>query len=310
MKNIFLTGHNGMVGQALYRSLNEQGINLIVINRSELDLCNQADVKSFFKKNAIDQVYIASARVGGILENQTYMAEFTYMNAMMELNIIEAAFQSGVSDLLFLGSSCIYPKFAKIPIKEDELLSGYLEKTNEGYAIAKILGIKYCEYLSRENQNLNYKSVIPTNLYGLHDNFNTTSGHVLPSLMHKFHLAKEQKSKEVVVWGDGTPTREFLNVDDLADACITVMNKESKDFWYNIGSGNEITIKELAYALKKQIGYEGNICFDKNKPNGTPRKLIDSTKLRKLGWKPKISLKDGIEETYKWFCNNYSVLKK
>ena len=310
MKNIFLTGHNGMVGQALYRCLNSKDHNLITKNRSDLDLCNQADVQKFFKENNVDQVYIASARVGGILENQTYMADFTYSNAIMELNIIQSAFESGVKDLLFLGSSCIYPKFAEIPIKENQLLSGYLEKTNEGYAIAKILGIKLCEYLRKENSDLNYKSVIPTNLYGLYDNFNITSGHVLPSLLHKFYLAKEAKKNEVVVWGDGTPTREFLNVDDLADACELVLNTDGKDYWYNIGSGIEITIKDLAYTIKDIVGFKGEVVFDTKKPNGTPRKLIDSSKIKKIGWKPKIQLIDGIKDTYIWFLENYHQLKK
>lgn len=310
MKNIFLTGHNGMVGQALYRCLNSKDHNLITKNRSDLDLCNQADVQKFFKENNVDQVYIASARVGGILENQTYMADFTYSNAIMELNIIQSAFESGVKDLLFLGSSCIYPKFAEIPIKENQLLSGYLEETNEGYAIAKILGIKLCEYLRKENSDLNYKSVIPTNLYGLYDNFNITSGHVLPSLLHKFYLAKEAKKNEVVVWGDGTPTREFLNVDDLAEACELVLNTDGKDNWYNIGSGIEITIKDLAYTIKDIVGFKGEVVFDTKKPNGTPRKLIDSSKIKKIGWKPKIQLIDGIKNTYIWFLENYHQLKK
>ena len=310
-KKIFVAGHNGMVGRALLKAVSDDDIEIITHSRSALDLTRQSDVENFFTTNNIDEVYVASARVGGILENKTYMADFTYTNAIMELNIIKSAYEAGVENLLFLGSSCIYPKFAEIPIKEEALLGGYLEETNEGYALAKILGVKYCQYLCEENSNLKYRTVIPTNLYGPYDNFNTSSGHVLPSLIYKFHEAKTNKLDKVVVWGDGTPTREFLHIDDLAQACKLIVSQDELSYsWFNIGSGQEVTIKDLALIISEVVNFEGEIVFDKSMPNGTPRKLIDSSRLRGLGWEPKIELSDGIENTYKWFCKNFSTIKK
>ena len=310
---VYVAGHNGMVGSALIRILKEKKVYLITKDRKELDLTNQAKVQNFFKREKPDQVYLAAAKVGGIYANNTYPAEFIYENLIIEANIIHSAFLSGVKKLMFLGSSCIYPKFANQPMKEEELLTGVLEPTNEPYAIAKIAGIKICESYNRQygsTHNVDYRSVMPTNLYGPGDNYDSKNSHVIPALIKKFHEAKIKKKSKVIVWGTGTPRREFLYVDDLARACYHVMNlsknvynKNTKSTCshINVGYGKDLTIEELVKTIKKIIGYKGKVKFDKRKIDGMPRKLLDSSRIKNLGWKPRINLQNGLVKVYENF---------
>lgn len=300
---IYIAGHKGLVGSAILKSLKEKGYtNLITRERRELDLTNQAAVEAFFKKNKPEYVFLAAAKVGGILANKEKPAEFIYNNLMIEANIINTAYQYKVKKLLFLGSSCIYPRLSPQPIKEDYLLTSPLEKTNEAYAIAKIAGLKLCEFYNQQ-YGTNYISAMPTNLYGPNDNFDLTSSHVLPALIRKFHEAKLRGDKSVVLWGSGRPKREFLHVTDLAEALIFLMNKYKGQEIVNVGCGKDLSIKELAGKVKAITGYKGQLIWDKSKPDGTPRKLLDVSRLRKLGWKPKINLDRGILDTYRWFVN-------
>lgn len=301
---IYVAGHRGMVGSAIVRALKNQGYTNIIIRTSkELDLRRQIDVEEFFAKEKPDYVFLAAAKVGGILANNEAPADFMYDNMILEMNVIHEAYKNKVKKLMFLGSSCIYPRMALQPMKEDCLLTSELEKTNEAYALAKISGLKYCEYLNRQ-YGTDFISVMPTNLYGPNDNYHPEHSHVLPALIRRFHEAKENNLNEVVIWGTGTPLREFLYVDDLADACIYLMNTYSGNETVNLGTGKELSIKELAKLVKKVVGFKGNITFDITKPDGTPRKLLDVSKLEKLGWKYKTELEDGIELAYKDFLNN------
>jgi len=295
---IYVAGHRGMVGSALVRKLTEQGhTHIITKTSSELDLRNQQVVSDFFEKEKPEFVFLAAAKVGGIHANNTYRAEFLYDNLMMEANIIHASYLQKVKKLMFLGSSCIYPKLAPQPLKEEYLLTGLLEPTNEPYAIAKIAGIKLCEAY-RSQYACNFISVMPTNLYGPNDNYDLNNSHVLPALIRKFHSAKTENNPEVVVWGTGVPLREFLHVDDLADACYFLMLNYNQAELVNIGCGEDISIKDLALLVKDVVNYKGNLVFDTSKPDGTPRKLLDISKLKKLGWSPKIKLKEGITSVY------------
>jgi GDP-L-fucose synthase len=309
--NIFVAGHNGMVGSALVRSLSSSN-NMILANRKELDLTNQQKVIDFFKKNKIDQIYLAAAKVGGIYANNTYPAEFLYENLMIEANIIHAAHKSDINKLLFLGSSCIYPKFSNQPISEESLLTGTLEPTNEPYAIAKIAGIKLCESYNRQ-YGRDYRSVMPTNLYGVNDNFHPKNSHVIPALISRFHEAIISNKKEIVVWGSGSPKREFLYVDDMASASIFIMNIDKSKYdihtdinlsHVNIGTGKDCTIKELAETISSVTGYKGKLIFDKTKPDGTPRKLLDVSRLKNLGWTYSTCLEEGLRKTYLWYKTN------
>jgi GDP-L-fucose synthase len=296
---IYIAGHRGMVGSALLKKLEGEGYNNFVLRTSkELDLRNQQAVAQFFLEVKPDYVFLAAAKVGGIVANNTYRAEFLYENLMIESNIIHQAYVLGVKKLMFLGSSCIYPKLAPQPLKEEYLLTGPLEYTNEPYAIAKIAGIKMCDAY-RDQYGCNFISVMPTNLYGPNDNYDLTSSHVLPALLRKFHEAKERGEKEVVVWGSGTPRREFLHVDDLAAACVYLMQTYNEPGLVNIGVGEDISIKDLAYLIKDIVCFEGEVVFDTSKPDGTPRKLMDVSKLTSLGWRASISLKEGINKVYK-----------
>ena len=309
-QRVFVAGHRGMVGSAIVRQLEQRAdVELVLRDRTQLDLLDSNAVQAFFRDNQIDQVYLAAAKVGGIVANNTYPAEFIYQNLMIEANIIHAAHLSGVKKLLFLGSSCIYPKLAKQPITESELLQGTLEPTNEPYAIAKIAGIKLCESYNRQ-YGRDYRSVMPTNLYGPHDNFHPSNSHVIPALIRRFHEAKLASAPEVVVWGSGTPMREFLHVDDLAEAVVHLQNIPQERYasetepmrsHINVGTGTDVTIRELAETLVKVIGYEGKLVFDTTKPDGTPRKLMDVSRLARLGWQARISLQGGLQETYAWF---------
>jgi GDP-L-fucose synthase len=296
---IYIAGHRGMVGSAILRRLKKDGFENFVLKTSEeLDLRDQQAVADFFKKEKPDYVFLAAAKVGGILANNTYRAEFLYDNLMIQSNVIENSYRQKVKKLLFLGSSCIYPNLAPQPLKEEYLLTGLLEHTNEPYAIAKIAGIKMCDAY-RSQFGCNFISVMPTNLYGPNDNYDLKTSHVLPALLRKFHEAKINDQPEVIVWGSGTPRREFLHADDMADACVFLMENYSKEGLINIGIGEDISIKELAELIKKISGYKGNIVFDSSKPDGTPRKLMDVSKLEALGWKASIELKDGITQVYK-----------
>ena len=298
---IYVAGHRGLVGSAIMRKLQQEGYtNIITKTHKELDLTNQAQTQEFFKKEKPEYVFLAAAKVGGIHANNTYPADFAYINIMIESNVIKASYDYGVKKLLFLGSSCIYPKLCPQPIKEEYLLTGPLEKTNEAYAIAKIAGLKMCQYFNRQ-YGTNYISVMPTNLYGPNDNFDLETSHVLPALIRKFHEAKINNKPYVEVWGTGTPRREFLHVDDLADAVIYLMNNYDENEPLNIGTGKDITIKELAELIKEIVGYEGEIKFDTTKPDGTPRKLLDVSRLHATGWKHKIELREGIKQTYEWY---------
>lgn len=300
---VYVAGHNGMVGSAICRKLESEGYkNVITRNSKELDLTNQALTNEFFEKNNIDYVFLAAAKVGGIYANNTYPADFMYINMMIEMNVINAAYKNNVKKLLFLGSSCIYPKLAEQPIKEESLLTGSLEPTNEAYAIAKIAGLKYCQYLNKQF-GTNYISCMPTNLYGPNDNYHPKNSHVLPALIRRFHEAKVNNSSEVVVWGDGSPLREFLYVDDLASACLFLMENYTGNETINVGSGDEVSIKELAEVISKVVGYKGKIVFDTSKPNGTPRKYLDTKRLVGIGWSKKCSLEKGTMLAYKDFLN-------
>ena len=298
-----------MVGSAIVRSLHTQGISVVTASRSELDLVNQSQVQAYFAAHSFDAVYLAAAKVGGIHANNTYPAEFIYENLMMEANIIHAAHISGVQKLLFLGSSCIYPKHAEQPMREDALLTGTLESTNEPYAMAKIAGIKLCESYNRQ-YGRDYRSVMPTNLYGPGDNFHPDNSHVIPALMRRFHEASQQSLDAVTVWGSGLPMREFLHVDDMAQACVHVMNLPTATYQahtqpmlshINVGTGVDCTIKELAQTMAKVTGFKGQLLWDASKPDGTPRKLMDVNRLDALGWRASISLEEGLRQTYDWF---------
>ena len=302
---VYVAGHRGLVGSAIMKKLKKEGYNnLVYRTSSELDLRRQEKVEEFFREEKPEYVILAAAKVGGIQANDTYSAEFLYDNLMIETNVIDAAYQNNVKKLLFLGSSCIYPKFAEQPMKEDYLLSGKLESTNEGYAVAKITGIKLCEHYNKQ-YDTNFISAMPTNLYGPNDNFDLETSHVLPALIRKFHEAKVNDEDEVVIWGTGKPRREFLHVDDLADSLLFLMNNYSGDQFVNVGVGKDISILELAELIKDIVGFEGEIVNDLSKPDGTPRKLLDVTRVNDLGWEAQISLEEGIKDTYQWFKENY-----
>ena len=301
---IYVAGHRGMVGSAIVRQLEAQGYtNIIVRSHKELDLTRQDQVEKFFEEEKPEYVFLAAAKVGGIMGNATAKADFMYDNMILEMNVINAAWKNGCKKLEFLGSSCIYPKFAPQPMKEDCLLTSSLEETNEAYALAKISGLKYCEYLNTQ-YGTDYISVMPTNLYGPNDNYHPEHSHVLPALIRRFHEAKEAGVKSVTCWGDGSPLREFMYVDDLADLCVFLMNNYSGNETVNAGTGKELTIKELTELVAKVVGYEGEILWDPSKPNGTPRKLLDVSKAAALGWTYKTELEDGIRLTYKDFLEN------
>ena len=301
---IYVAGHRGMVGSAIVRELQRQGYtNIITRTHSELDLCRQEQVEAFFAKEKPEYVFLAAAKVGGIRANHTALADFMYDNMMLEMNVINAAWRNGCKKLEFLGSSCIYPRMAPQPMPESCLLTSSLEPTNEAYALAKISGLKYCEYLNRQ-YGTDFISVMPTNLYGPNDNYHPTHSHVLPALIRRFHEAKEAGTESVTCWGDGTPLREFLYVDDLANLCVFLMNNYSGNETVNAGTGKEVTIKELTEIVARVVGYEGKIEWDKTKPNGTPRKLLDVSKAEKLGWKYRTELEDGIRLSYEDFLNN------
>ena len=312
----FVAGHRGMVGSAICRHLKgKSNTNVITRTRDELDLLNQLDVQKFFKNNNIDVVYLAAAKVGGIHANDTYPADFIHQNMVIQSNVIHSAFLGGVKSLIFLGSSCIYPKLASQPIKEEELLTGLLEPTNEPYAIAKIAGIKMCEAYNRQygiSHRIDYRSVMPTNLYGPGDNYHPENSHVLPALIRKIHEAKEKALSAISIWGTGAPMREFLHADDLAAACVFIQNLDKRKYdevtksgisHINVGSGEETSIADLAHTISDIIGYTGKIKFDISKPNGTPRKLMDSSLINQLGWSSSIPLRQGIELTYQDFKN-------
>ncbi|MDQ0060608.1 GDP-L-fucose synthase [Paenibacillus harenae] len=302
---IYIAGHRGMVGSAIIRKLQVEGYdNIIYRSSSELDLTRQADVEQFFKEEKPEYVFLAAAKVGGIHANNTYPAEFAYANLMIESNVIHASYQNDVKKLLFLGSSCIYPKMAEQPIKEEYLLGGYLEQTNEAYAIAKIAGLKMCEYYNRQ-YGTNFISMMPTNLYGPNDNYDLQNSHVLPALIRKFHEAKASGAEEVVIWGSGTPRREFLHVDDLADASLFLMKHYNGNETVNVGTGKDIPIIELAELVAEIVGFEGQLRNDPTKPDGTPRKLLDVSKLQSIGWESKIKLRDGIRSTYQSFLQSH-----
>tara|TARA_B100000212_G_C27353149_1_gene524589 strand:+ start:314 stop:1291 length:978 start_codon:yes stop_codon:yes gene_type:complete len=316
LKKVFIAGHNGMVGSAIFRKLKKvNNCILITKDRNELDLTNQLQVKKFFEKERIDQVYLAAAKVGGIYANNKFPADFICQNLLIQTNVIESSFLSGVKKLLFLGSSCIYPKFSDQPIKEKELLNGKLEETNESYAIAKIAGIKLCEGFNRQyskSHQIDYRSIMPTNLYGPGDNYHPTNSHVIPALIRRIHLAKLNNQKEIEIWGTGNAKREFLHVNDLAKASIHIMNMDQNlyrkvinDFCshINVGTGIDIKIKDLVSLLIEIIGFRGKAIYDSSKPDGTPRKLLDISKIKDLGWQPQINLRDGLVSTYENFKN-------
>lgn len=316
-QKIFVAGHQGMVGSALVRTLSQnKNHQIIVATRQELDLTNQSAARHFFEQQQFDQVYLAAAKVGGIHANSAYPADFIYQNLMIQSNVIDAAHQTHVPKLLFLGSSCIYPKFAEQPIKEESLLAGYLEPTNEPYAIAKIAGIKLCESYNRQ-YGRDYRSVMPTNLYGIHDNFHDQNSHVIPALIQRIHSAKISDQKQVEIWGTGQAKREFLYVDDMASACIHVMNAPFAQYQQmtatlshlNIGTGEEVTIQELAQLIYDVVGYQGELIFNAQKPDGTPRKVLDISRLHQLGWQHQISLKKGLAQTYSWYLNQQGQLR-
>jgi len=316
---IFVAGHQGMVGSAIIRHLQALGYtNIITRSRNELNLMDQAAVHAFFEHGGIDQVYLAAAKVGGIHANNTYPADFIYENLMIEANIIHTAHSVGIQKLLFLGSSCIYPKLAEQPMKEEALLTGVLESTNEPYAIAKIAGIKLCESYNRQ-YGRDYRSVMPTNLYGPNDNFHPENSHVIPALLRRFHEAVQSKADEVVIWGSGTPMREFLHVDDMAAASVHVMELDCETYQtntlpmlshINVGTGIDCTIRELAETVAHVTGFTGKLSFDSSKPDGAPRKLMDVSRLKALGWEASTSLEEGLHNAYQWFLNNYNVARK
>lgn len=314
-KRIYVAGHRGLVGAAIVRALRQRDYtNIVTRTHAELDLTDQAQVRAFFEAERIDEVYLAAARVGGIHANNTYPAEFIRDNLMIEANVIHEAWRHGIGKLLFLGSSCIYPRLAEQPIKEEYLMTGVLEPTNEPYAIAKIAGIKMCESYRRQ-YGADFRSVMPTNLYGPGDNYHPENSHVIPALIRRFHEAKVTGSEQVAIWGSGAPRREFLYVDDMADACLHVMQLARETYeqqtapqlsHINVGTGEDVTIREVAEIIRKVTGYEGKVVFDTSKPDGTPRKLMDSAKLASLGWRPQVRLADGIGETYAHFKAEHS----
>jgi len=323
MPKIYVAGHRGMVGSAIIRALQQRGQgNIVTRTHSELDLTDQAAVHGFFEAEKPDQVYLAAAKVGGIHANNTYPAEFIYQNLMIEANVIHAAFSFGVKKLLFLGSSCIYPKLAEQPMREDALLTNTLEPTNEPYAIAKIAGIKLCESYNRQysaSHGIDYRSVMPTNLYGPDDNYHPENSHVIPALVRRFHEAKTKKSPRVAVWGSGTPRREFLHVDDMAAASVYIMNIEKSVYdqqtmpmlsHINVGSGSDITIRELAETIAKVVGFQGEIVWDSSRSDGMPRKLMDSSRLKALGWQPEVTLERGLTDTYQDFLKSHQSENK
>ncbi|MNJ13757.1 GDP-L-fucose synthase [compost metagenome] len=309
----FVAGHRGMVGSAIVRKLQAEGYQHIETRtHAELDLTSQAAVQAFFKDNPVDYVVLAAAKVGGIHANNEYPADFIYENLMIECNVIHQAFAAGVKNLLLLGSSCIYPKLASQPMRESALLTGVLESTNEPYAVAKIAGIKLCESYNRQH-GTNYRSVMPTNLYGPYDNYHPENSHVIPALIRRFHEAKQARAEEVVIWGTGTPMREFLHVDDMAAACLHVMNIDTETYQantqpmlshINVGTGTDVTIRELADLLAEIVGYEGKITFDSSKPDGAPRKLMNVERLAALGWQSRIGLKEGLQSAYAWYAEH------
>ena len=298
---VFVAGHKGLVGSAIVRNLKSKGFtNILTVDKEQLDLTRTLEVKMFFNMEEPDYVFLAAAKVGGIGANSIYPAEFIHDNLMIQTNIIDAAYRSGVTKLLFLGSSCIYPKFANQPITEDQLLTGSLEGSNDAYAIAKIAGIKMCQAY-RKQYDFNAISLMPTNLYGINDNFDLQNSHVLPAMIRKFHEAALLRHGKVTLWGDGSPMREFLNVDDLAEACFVCMDKYESDDIINIGTGEDVTIKELAETVAKVVDFRRTIEWDTSKLNGTPRKVLNVDKIKSLGWEPKITLKEGIKSTYDWY---------
>jgi GDP-L-fucose synthase len=319
IQRIYVAGHRGMVGSAIVRQLQKRGAcDIVTRTHAELDLISQADVEAFFRNERIDQVYLAAAKVGGIHANNTYPAEFIYQNLMLECNIVHAAHQAGVQKLLFLGSSCIYPKFAEQPMREDALLTGVLESTNEPYAIAKIAGIKLCESYNRQ-YGRDYRSVMPTNLYGPHDNYHPENSHVIPALLRRFHEAVQENAEEVVIWGSGKPMREFLHVDDMASASVHVMNMGNELYQsitspmlshINVGTGIDCTISELSETIARVTGFTGRLTFDASKPDGTPRKLLDVSRLNSMGWRATIGLEDGLRDAYSWFVENQNDLRR
>jgi GDP-L-fucose synthase len=309
---IYIAGHRGLVGSAIVRQLELRGFtNLIMRTHKELDLTSQAQVQSFFKQEGPDYVILAAAKVGGIHANNTYPADFIYQNMMIEANVINSAYENKVKRLLFLGSTCIYPKAVEQPMREDALLTDVLEPTNEPYALAKIAGIKLCESYNRQH-GTDFRSVMPTNLYGINDNFHPENSHVIPALMQRFHQAKINNNAEVVVWGTGSAMREFLYVDDMAEASLFVLELDEQTYQantrpilshINVGTGKDVTIREMAETMKQVVGYEGNLTFDTTKPDGSPRKLIDVSRLSNMGWKYSIDLEEGLKKTYKWYFN-------
>ena len=302
---IYVAGHRGLVGSSILRALDKAGYkNIVYRTHQELDLTNYEAIKEFFEKERPEYVFLAAAKVGGIWANKTHKAEFIYENLQIQNNVIKNAYDFGVKKLLFLGSSCIYPKMCPQPIKEEYLLSGYLEETNDAYAIAKISGLMMCRAF-RQQYGVDYISAMPTNLYGYNDNFDLESSHVLPALMRKIHEAKENNIPEVTVWGTGAPLREFLFVDDLAEALVFLMNEYSGEEHVNVGTGTDVSIKELAQLICNVVGYTGKIVFDTSKPDGTPKKLLDVSKINSLGWKAKVSLEEGIRKTYEWYLKEY-----
>lgn len=320
MKTVFVAGHRGMVGAAIVRNLEKHGgdVRIVTKTRSELDLTSQAAVLQFFTENKIDEVYLAAAKVGGIHANNTYPAEFIYENLMIEANIIHAAHANNIQKLLFLGSSCIYPKLAEQPMTEKALLTGTLEETNEPYAIAKIAGIKLCESYNRQ-YGRDYRSVMPTNLYGPNDNFHPENSHVIPALLRRFHEAAQRGDAEVVAWGSGSPMREFLHVDDMAAACIHVMNLDDKTYQantepmlshINVGTGEDCTIRELVETVADVTGFKGEIRWDTSKPDGAPRKLMNVSRLHNLGWKHHYNLKEGLKQAFEWFLQNQDSFRR
>jgi len=317
MVKVFIAGHRGMVGSAISRQLALTNVEVITASRGELDLTNQAQVEAFLQDKKVDQVYLAAAKVGGIHANNTYPADFIYQNLMIQNNIIHSSYRSGVMKLLFLGSSCIYPRLAMQPMPEGELLSGHLEPTNEPYAVAKIAGIKMCESYNRQ-YSVDYRSVMPTNLYGPGDNYHSENSHVIPALIRRFHEAKERGDDEVVAWGSGLVLREFLHVDDMASAALHVMNLDIKAYQQqttpmlshlNVGTGIDCSIKELTETIREVVGFNGYISWDITKPDGAPRKLMNSNKLASLGWRPSLTLKDGLVDAYRWYLANLSVAR-
>jgi len=307
---IYIAGHRGLVGSAILRNLEKNGYNNFVLRTSkELNLTSQADVNQFFEAEKPDYVFLSAAKVGGILANDTYPADFIRDNLLIQTNVIDAAYRNNAKKLLFLGSSCIYPKFAPQPMKEEHLLTGELEPTNEWYAIAKIAGIKMCQAYKKQ-YGFNAISIMPTNLYGTGDNFNLENSHVMPALIRKFHDAKIKGSSSVEVWGTGSPKREFLHVDDMADATIYLMHNYDGEEIVNVGVGEDVSIKELAELVKETVGFKGELRFDTSKPDGTPRKLLDVSKLNNAGWKAKIDLKEGVASTYQWFIDNKSDYRR